>query len=224
MIKFENIEIGGWEYAVKTMRNRVTPGEESDSEREYENIRDSIGTFVIGQNDHALMMRFVDDRIHIKWRQMIAVYVDITAPLYWWERFDSYEVGTVEKSFEIMGDITKKEFTREDFSNEHLLYMEPIPGRNYSALGMLDATISDLNMFRKLYLETQKKRYWWQIIELLPSSYNQKRTVKTNYDALAHIYYDCKNHKLDEWREFYWWIENLPYSEIITGDRKGERI
>lgn len=148
---------------------------------------------------------------------MITVYLDITAPLYWWKEFDTYKVGTVANSCSTMHKIAEKEFTMEDFSCEHLISDEAIPGRVYSAKGMMEATVNNLNMFRKLYLETQDKKYWWQLIQLLPSSYNQRRTIMLNYEVLANIYKSRRNHKLDEWHTLCDWIELLPYSELITG-------
>lgn len=239
MIKFENTEVMGWEHAIRGMRNPMNSWEKSDSR--YFAPRGGVPLptiFQIGLNDHDLIMRLRNAGTdHRKFMRMITVYVDITAPLYWWKEFDTYKVGTVANSCSTMHKIAEKEFTREDFSHEHLLYMEPIPCRDYSALGMLNETIHNLNMFRKLYLETKDKKYWWQMIQLLPSSYNQRRTVMLNYEVLANIYKSRRNHKLDEWclhdtppeHEFrnkdftsgMWgfcdWIESLPYSELITG-------
>lgn len=155
---------------------------------------------------------------HRKFMRMITVYVDITAPLYWWKEFDTYKVGTVANSCSTMHKIADKEFTLEDFSCEHLISDEAIPCRVYSAKSMMEATVNNLNTFRKLYLETQDKKYWWQMIQLLPSSYNQRRTVMLNYEVIANIYKSRKNHKLDEWSfGFIEWILSLPYSELITG-------
>lgn len=244
MIKFENTEVMGWEHAIRGMRNPMNSWEKSDSR--YFAPRGGVPLptiFQIGLNDHDLIMRLRNAGTdHRKFMRMITVYVDITAPLYWWKEFDTYKVGTVANSCSTMHKIAEKEFTREDFSHEHLLYMEPIPCRDYSALGMLNETIHNLNMFRKLYLETKDKKYWWQMIQLLPSSYNQRRTVMLNYEVLANIYKSRRNHKLDEWclhKEtisnidstsqakyakphkkiigFCDWIESLPYSELITG-------
>lgn len=246
MIKFENTEVMGWEHAIRGMRNPMNSWDKMDSgyEPEFENPTGPVkGVFVIGPNDLDLMTRLCNAGTdHRKFMRMITVYVDITAPLYWWKEFDTYKVGTVANSCSTMHKIAAKEFTREDFSHEHLLYMEPIPCRDYSALGMLNETIHNLNMFRKLYLETKDKKYWWQMIQLLPSSYNQKRTIMLNYEVLANIYKSRRNHKLDEWclhKEtisnidstsqakyakphkkiigFCDWIESLPYSELITG-------
>lgn len=174
--------------------------------------------FCIGENDHALMMRLAKaGPEHAKYRRMIVVYADVTAPLYWWKEYDTFKVGTVANSCSTMHKIAAKEFMVDDFSHEHLISDEPVPGRVYSAKGMMTATVDNLNMFRKLYLETQDKKYWWQMIQLLPSSYNQRRTVMLNYEVLSNIYRQRLNHKLDEWRQFCKWAEQLPYSDLITG-------
>ena len=145
---------------------------------------------------------------HRKFMRMITVYVDITAPLYWWKEFDTYKVGTVANSCSTMHKIAAKRFERDDFSHEHLM-----DGGNY----ILNSTIDMLNEYRAQYLDSKDKKYWWQIIQLLPSSYNQRRTVMLNYEVLANIYKSRRNHKLDEWRTMLDWIESLPYSELITG-------
>ena len=152
--------------------------------------------------------------------RMMPVYVRITAPLYWWKEFDTYKVGTVANSCSTMHKIAEKEFTLEDFSTEHLISDESIPTRIYSAKDMMETTIKNLNMFRELYLKTRDKTYWWQMIQLLPSNYNQTRNVMLNYEVLANIYRQRKNHKLDEWREVCKWIESLPYNELITVDSR----
>lgn len=175
--------------------------------------------------------------VHGKFRWMIAVYVDITAPLYWWKEFDTYKVGTVANSCSTMHKIHAKEFTLEDFSHEHLLYDETsdcddplIPHAIFDTRGygtdpkdILEGIIDILNDARQMFLKTKDKLYWWQMIQLLPSSYNQKRTVMLNYEVLSGIYIYRKNHKLDEWREFCRWIEQLPYSEIITCNAEEEK-
>lgn len=153
---------------------------------------------------------------HSKFMRFIIVTADITAPLYWYKEYETYKVGTASNSCSTMHKIQAKEFTIDDFSHEHLLSDEPIPTRFYSAEGMMEATVENLNMFRKLYLETKDKCYWWQMIQLLPSSYNQKRTVLLNYAVLRNMYHARKNHKLDEWHQFCAWIETLPFSELIT--------
>ena len=191
----------------------------------------------LGLNDHSLMQRLSNAGTeHRKYMRMMPVYVRITAPLYWWKEFDTYKVGTVANSCSTMHKIAEKEFTLEDFSCDHLT--EFIPGQKlkgwtledndlivlddesnhgYSSVDILNITIKALNFNRKKYLETKDKKYWWQMIQLLPSSYNQTRNVMMNYEVLANIYRQRKNHKLDEWREFCKWIEELPYSELITG-------
>lgn len=175
----------------------------------------------IGPNDLDLMTRLRNAGTeHRKFMRMITVYMDITAPLYWWKEFDTYKVGTVANSCSTMHKIHAKEFTLEDFSCEHLMDFEEKGRLKFSPLGTLQNTINELNDCRKVFLETKDKKYWWQMIQLLPSSYNQKRTVMLNYEVLAAMYHQRKNHKLDEWREFCSWIETLPYSELITGSKK----
>jgi glycosyltransferase involved in cell wall biosynthesis len=237
MIKLENYEVLGWEHAIRGMRNPMNSWSKSDSEEcEYklsfcstcinlDKCRER-GTFDLGPNDHDLMMKLRNAGTdHRKYMRMITVYVDITAPLYWWKEFDTYKVGTVANSCSTMHKIHDKEFTLEDFSTEHLMVwsdfedqakeLKPDVICNFKFY-MMD-TIHALNNARDFYLKTNDKRYWWQMIQLLPSSYNQKRTVMLNYEVLANIYKSRKNHKLDEWRELCKWIESLPYSEIITG-------
>ena len=229
MIKFENTEVLGWESAIRGMRNPMNSWEKSDSGWRPDWPRDNY-IFVdedtddyyelaIGPNDQKLMTALRNAGTdHRKFMRMITVYVDITAPLYWWKEFDTYKVGTVANSCSTMHKIADKEFTLEDFSCEHLISDEAIPCRVYSAKSMMEATVNNLNTFRKLYLETQDKKYWWQMIQLLPSSYNQRRTVMLNYEVIANIYKSRKNHKLDEWSfGFIEWILSLPYSELITG-------
>ena len=195
--------------------------------------------FVIGPNDLDLMARLRNSGTdHRKFMRMITVYVDILAPLYWWKEFDTYKVGTVANSCSTMHKIHAKEFTLEDFSCEHLMnltdYEEaPCSEDDFPAFEEKDGeslfwtptdilvhTIGGLNFYRQRYLETKDKKYWWQMIQLLPSSYNQKRTVMLNYEVLANIYKSRRNHKLDEWHIFCDWIESLPYSELITGEEK----
>lgn len=224
MIKFENTEVMGWEAAIRGMRNPMNSWEKSDS-KTYVMTMNAEGCpekhdFWIGPNDANLMARLRKAGTdHRKFMRMIAVYVDITAPLYWWKEFDTYKVGTVANSCSTMHKIHENEFTIHDFSCEFLIAGESIPGRDYSAFGMMWATIHNLNRFRDLYLQTKDKKYWWQMIQLLPSSYNQKRTVMLNYEVLANIYKSRKNHKLDEWSVgFMDWIKSLPYSELITAE------
>ena len=177
--------------------------------------------FMIGPNDHKLMMSLAaGGPVHAKYRRMITVYLDITAPLYWWKEYDTYKIGTVANSCSTMHKIHEKEFTLEDFSHEHLFHNvnDTEIWLNVDFPNVLDNVIFYLNKARELYLKTKDKKYWWQMIQLLPSSYNQKRTVMLNYEVLHNIYISRKNHKLDEWRDFCKWIESLPYSELITGE------
>ena len=175
----------------------------------------------IGENDRSLMMRLANGGpVHAKYRRMIPVYVTLTAPLYWWKEFDTYKVGTVANSCSTMHKIQAKEFTLEDFSYEHLMSKAQVYN-GYVPTSVLECTIGALNEFRKLYLETNNKIYWWQMIQLLPTSYNQKRTAMLNYEVLHNIYFSRKDHKLDEWHVFCDWIERLPYSEIIIGEKEG---
>jgi hypothetical protein len=155
--------------------------------------------------------------VHAKYRRMITVYLDITAPLYWWKEYDTYKVGTVANSCSTMHKIHAKEFTREDFSHEHLL--DDCRGSvKYSSMDLLQLAINVLNDHRERFLETKDKKYWWQMIQLLPLSYNQKRTIMLNYEVLVGMYKWRKNHKLDEWVEFCKFIETLPFAELITGE------
>lgn len=222
MIKFENTETLGWDNAIRGMRNPLNSWEKSDSYWECtdyspEEERDFY-EYKIGPNDYNLMKHLCNAGTdHRKFMRMITVYVDITAPLYWWKEFDTYKVGTVANSCSTMHKIQAKEFTLEDFSYEHLEWTDA-PEECYEAGDILSLTIKMLNVNRHRYLETKNKKYWWQMIQLLPSSYNQKRTVMLNYEVLANIYKSRKNHKLDEWHDFCRWIERLPYSELITGE------
>lgn len=235
MLKLENTEIVGWEHAIRGMRNPKNSWAKSDSvftPHELEDWpHDTVKTFDdLGPNDYTLMSQLAEGGpVHAKYRRMIAVYVDITAPLYWWKEFDTYKVGTVANSCSTMHKIAAKEFTLDDFSCEHLMEWEDYESeikelktdRLCNFKFYLMDTISALNNARDLYLQTDDKKYWWQMIQLLPSSYNQKRTIMLNYEVLVGIYKWRRNHKLDEWHTFCDWIENLPYSELITG-RKGE--
>ena len=241
MIKIENFEVLGWEHAIRGMRNPMNSWEKGDSgycgRDLLRNCRTCVhrntgypacySGFDLGPNDYDLMMRLRNAGTdHRKYMRMIAVYVDITAPLYWWKEFDTYKVGTVSNSCSTMHKIHEKEFTLEDFSHENLIFEDDV---NYiDMIGWLQKQIDILNEWRLTYLDVKDspisaesaKKYWWQMIQLLPSSYNQRRTVMLNYEVLANIYKSRKNHKLDEWREFCTWIESLPYSEIITGSRE----
>lgn len=220
MLKIENTEVVGWEAAIRGMRNPMNSWEKSDSERKYENIRDSEGYLVIGPNDHDLMTRLRNAGTdHRKFMRMITVYLDITAPLYFLKEFDTYKVGTVANSCSTMHRIAEKEFTLEDFSCEHIGDVPNCDPTYYSAL---EGVILALNEARHCFLDTKDKKYWWQMIQLLPSSYNQKRTIMLNYEVLANMYKSRKNHKLDEWHTFCDWIKSLPYSELITGEFENE--
>lgn len=241
MIKIENVEIYGWEPTIRGMRNPLNSWEKSDSEYECIDEDRDIYEYVIGPNDLDLMKRLSNGGpVHAKYRRMITVYMDITAPFYWWKEFSTYKVGTVTNSCSTMHKIHAKEFTLEDFSTDHLFGDEDILKWDertdiakdhalaavnvngdwcyFSPKGYIQMTCNMLNRFRQLYLETKDKKYWWQMIQLLPTSYNQKRTVMLNYEVLANIYKSRKDHKLDEWRKFCEWIEELPFSELITGE------
>lgn len=223
MIKFENTEVVGWGSAIRGMRNPMNSWGKSDSHRDgcsRTPLCYKSKYYTVGSNDLDLMTRLRNAGTdHRKFMRMITVYVDITAPLYWWKEFDTYKVGTVANSCSTMHKIHAKEFTVDDFSHEHLFTEENL---RYAAepdsLKLLNTIIDALNVYRLAYLEEGDKSIWWQMIQLLPSSYNQHRTVMLNYEVLANIYKSRKNHKLDEWIDFCKWIENLPYSELITGD------
>lgn len=250
MLKIENTEVIGWEHAIRGMRNPKNSWVKSDSgvcathgpahcaDCVYTDCYADdveIGTkYILGPNDLNLMTTLRNAGTdHRKFMRMITVYLDITAPLYWWKEFDTYKVGTVANSCSTMHKIADKEFTLADFSCEHL-DREPYH-RNWiesvivdeditsphkvwmTPFDVLRCTIEMLNAYRENYLETKDKQDWWQMIQLLPSSYNQRRTVMLNYEVLANIYKSRRNHKLDEWHTFCDWIESLPYSELITG-------
>jgi hypothetical protein len=249
MLKIENAEVLGWEHAIRGMRNPKNSWEKSDSGRCHKDlVRDCMtcvhhnsgyaacaaGGFDVGQNDFDLMTRLRNAGTdHRKFMRMITVYLDITAPLYWWKEFDTYKVGTVANSCSTMHKIAAKEFTLDDFSHEHLVddldVRIEIGGTDHRDTGpmeVLGMTIDVLNHYREKYLVATKteeytslpaKDIWWQMIQLLPSSYNQKRTVMLNYEVLANIYKSRRHHKLDEWHTLCDRIENLPYSELITG-------
>ena len=245
MLKIENVEVMGWEHAIRGMRNPMNSWDKSDSgtcmgtlachscekNRKTEcNVTVKHGDFVVGPNDHDLVVRLRNAGTdHRKFMRMITVYLDITAPLYWWKEFDTYKVGTVANSCSTMHTIHKKEFTLEDFSHEHVLRDNSITVnyvendfRILNNLQWLMLTIDLLNAMREAYLKTKDKVFWWQMIQLLPSSYNQKRTIMLNYEVLANIYKSRKNHKLDEWNDFCDWIRELPYSELITGEKSDD--
>ena len=250
MIKIENAEVMGWEAAIRGMRNPMNSWQKSDSRwflseapsEEYRlvNLIEDYALY-IGPNDQALMKKLRNAGTdHRKFMRMITVYMDITAPLYFFKEMDQYKVGTVSNSCSTMHKIADKEFTLDDFSHEHLT--EFVPGQDlkgwtleendlitlpndlnygYSSIGILrNIIIKALNFNRERYLQTKDKKYWWQMIQLLPSSYNQRRTYLLNYEVLANMYKSRKDHKLDEWVELCKWMKTLPYSELITGEFK----
>ena len=251
MLKIENTEVMGWEHAIRGMRNPKNSWEKSDSgycQRDL--LRDCTtcvhkstdypaccSGFDLGPNDYSLMMTLRNAGTdHRKFMRMITVYLDVTAPLYWWKEFDTYKVGTVANSCSTMHKIHAKEFTIDDFSHEHLLEPKDVHLPDDSCcnetwegcgiiapIDILEETVRMLNKARKMFLETNDKKYWWQMIQLLPTSYNQKRTVMLNYEVLANIYKSRKDHKLDCWHTFCDWIKSLPYSELITGQSIEEK-
>lgn len=232
MIRIENIVLPHekqWEAVIRGMRNPLNSWDKSDSE-ECRNVfcGDCDGEclphtngFIVGSNDLNLMKRLDKTGTeHRKFMRMITVYVDITAPLYWWKEHDQYKIGTVTNSCSTMHKIAAKEFTLEDFSCEHLETISRFDedGEEYKPYMLMKEMIKCLNACRKTFMKTKNKTDWWQLIQLLPSSYNQKRTVMLNYEVLASMYHQRKNHKLDEWRIFCEWIKTLPCSELITGE------
>lgn len=214
MIKFENTEVMNFEGAFRGMRNPLNSWINSDSFYEYVSCGSCNGNsscvkgYHIGENDLALAQRLIKaGSDHRKFLRQIFVSVDITAPLYWWKEFDTYKVATVANSCSTMHTIHKKEFTLDDFSHDKL---------SADGKGALRCMVNNLNEFRNLYIETKDKEYWYQMIQLLPSSYNQKRTVTFNYETLRNIYGSRRNHKLDEWSVgFMGWIDSLPYAEEL---------
>lgn len=243
MIKIENVVLPHekqWEAIIRGMRNPLNSWDKSDSKEcnstfcgkcNGDCLTHTNG-FIVGENDLDLMKRL--DKAgteHRKFMRMITVYMDITAPLYYFKELDTYKVGTVCNSCSTMHKIHSKEFTFDDFSNEHLR----CDGLFCDSMNALKHTINVLNFWRDRYNESDEERQnyfeqngypsvpskkdcWWQMIQLLPSSYNQKRTIMLNYEVLASMYHQRKNHKLDEWREFCEWIKTLPCSELITGE------
>ena len=227
-----------WEIIIEGMRNPKNSWDRMDSEFMYCDPYAGVppDNYTIGPNDHKLMMQLADGGpVHAKYRRMIDVFVTINAPLYWWKEFDTYKVGTVCNSCSTMHKIHAKEFTLEDFSCEHLIdetdpelkIGDTVPKTT------IECVVMALNRYRIKFLEAQRKpmkeeskraglikKYWWQMIQLLPTSYNQKRTIKLNYEVLHNIYTWRRNHKLDEWHVFCDWIEELPYSELIIGERE----
>ena len=237
MIQIENVKVYGLEETIRGMGNPMNSWAKSDSGicgggdghigcqncSEYNCDHSFDKEFHVGKNDHDLMMRLAAaGKPHSKYRRMITVYLDIVAPLYWWKEFDTYKVGTVANSCSTMHKIAEKEFTADDFSCEHLEDFnlnecdQPYSDADGLFYKWFEVIIRQLNVARNLYLKTKDKKYWQQMIQLLPSSYNQRRTVMLNYEVLNAIYYYRKHHKLNEWREFCAWIETLPYSELIT--------
>ncbi len=220
MLKIENTEVLGWDAAIRGMRNPKNSWEKSDSQFVRDHDYGCFGACPcaelvdcdcchVGPNDLKLMTTLRNAGTdHRKFMRMITVYLDITAPLYWWKEFDTYKVGTVANSCSTMHKITDKEFTLDDFSHEHL---------GFQSVRVLKDTIKVMNDFREEFIKDHEKENWWQLIQLLPSSYNQKRTVMLNYEVLANMYKSRRNHKLDEWHTFCDWIESLPYSTLITG-------
>lgn len=231
MIKIEHVVLASPEqmqFIIEGMRNPMNSWEKSDSEKEFTNAKWPEKMFILGENNYSLMKKLsYAGTDHRKFMRMMPVYARITAPLYYWKEFDTYKVGTVANSCSTMHKISEKEFTLADFSYEHLGDSEKYPYAQVSPLDSLKETIKVLNGFRDAYIEYDtspfkdsfgtKKDIWWQMIQLLPSSYNQTRNVMMNYEVLANMYHSRKNHKLDEWREFCKWIETLPYSYLITG-------
>ena len=217
MIKIENTEVYGWEAAIRGMRNPMNSWDKSDSYAGYRDYNPSTEKEIfIGPNDLRLMQnlsRAGND--HGKFLRMINVTVDITAPLYWWKEFDTYKVGTVANSCSTMHKIHAKEFELDDFSHEHLYAVTDNIGIRWNCRESLERTIQHLNAARECYLRSNDKDVWWQMIQLLPSSYNQKRTVQLNYQVLKAMYHARKNHKLDEWHDFCDWCESLPYFKEV---------
>lgn len=242
MIKLENVVLASpeqMEFIIEGVRNHMNNCWNSDSRYGCDDNLcwghcafspewcGNTPDYIVGENDKSLMQHLSKaGSEHRKFMRMMPVYVRITAPLYWWEDFDTYNAGTVANSCNTMNKIAEKEFTMEDFSCEHLLcggVLDDVPNNDgkwvrFKGSDCLKTTVYMLNEARELYLQTKDKRFWWQMIHLLPSSYNQTRNVMMNYEVLANVYRQRKNHKLDEWREVCKWIESLPYSELITGE------
>lgn len=241
MLTIENTRVTGFEDAIRGCRNPLNSWQRSDSGfwhvdgyydilGEYAGEGDGVADHFLGPNDKDLMKRLASaGKDHAKYRRMIVVWCDVTAPLYWWKEFDTYKIGTVANSCSTMHKIAAKEFTLEDFSHEYLdddetcckfEHADPYETDCFTSLDILKLKIKALNYWRDRYNETKDKHAWYQMIQLLDSSYNQRRTVMLNYEVLANIYHARKNHKLDEWKVFCEWIENLPESWIITGEEK----
>lgn len=237
MIKIEETKTFGWEAAIRGMRNPMNSWDNSDTHESssycpsldhWEGATEDGFYLFVGDDDLSLMRCLCKAGTdHRKFMRMITVYCDITAPLYWWKEFDTYKIGTVANSCSTMHKIHAKRFSADDFSREYI-WDDSIERPQTQLVGTEDDnaylddaeiliyTIGMLNELRELYINTKDKRYWYKMIQLLPSSYNQKRTVMLNYEVLANIYKSRKNHKLDEWHDFCDWIKTLPYSELIT--------
>ena len=253
MIKIENTQVFGWEAAIRGARNPMNSWEKSDSiwvDTSHDFDENDIPITImkhyeIGPNDHKLLMNLCKGGTEeAKWRRMVHVQMDVTAPLYWWKEFETYKIGTVSNSCSTMHKIQAKEFTLEDFSCEYLIFEEDVSDEEFEGLsregwdalnekycGVEDSDFVDFNTFpgeslkytiaflnkaRELFIKTKDKKYWYIMIQLLPSSYNQKRTIDLNYEVLAAQYRQRKGHKLTEWAEYLDWIRSLPYSEFIT--------
>lgn len=220
MIKLEHVVLASpeqMEFIIEGMRNPMNSWEKSDSLAGHEYMGSGNEYFKLGNNDHSLMQQLSEAGTdHRKYMRMMPVYARITAPLYWWKEFDTYKVGTVSNSCSTMHKIGDKEFTLEDFSIENLDGLIGNVGINY--------IIDCLNFYRSCYVKSKSKGDWWQMIQLLPSSYNQTRNIMMNYEVLANIYKSRKNHKLNEWLEFCKWIESLPYSDLIIGFKEYDTV
>ena len=202
MLTIENVEIFGYEAAIRGMRNPMNSWSKSDSNAD-----------LIGQNDEQLMLALAKAPEERKYLRMIHVQFDVTAPLYWWKEFDTYKVGTVANSCSTMYKIAAKEFTLDDFSHEHIGNVPNCDPMYYAAL---EGTIMALNEARRCFIDTKDKKFWWQMIQLLPSSYNQRRTIDLNFEVLLKQYRERKNHKLDEWHIYCDWIKEITLlNEII---------
>ena len=210
MIEINNVSIVGWEPTIRGARNPLNSWARMDS-----SFDESGSLIELGPNDQSLLSRLANaGSDHGKFMRMIVVYLDINAPLYWWKEFDTYKVGTVANSCSTMHKIHAKEFTINDFSSDQLCS---------GSIMFLQDFVKLLNHYRESFISTKDKDYWWQLIQLLPSSYNQKRTVMLNYEVLKNMYNARKSHKLDEWRDFCDWIRSLPHSYLITGVRDNEK-
>ena len=204
MIRLEKTEVLGWESAIRGARNPMNSWNRCDT------TFDKLGDVLMGSNDYNLLMKLAKaGSDHRKYMRMITVYVDITAPLYWWKEFDTYKVGTTANSCSTMHKIHSKELTLDDFSCERLSARRTL---------ILSDYINEINYAREQFLETKDKAYWYEMIQMLPSSFNQKRTIMLNYEVLRNMYHARKNHKLDEWHTLCDWIKFLPYSELIIGE------